>query len=304
MKAYRLMGEKGRKSFYRLSRILRRVFNPPLINVQEIVLGQNVVIEPGVEINCSRLVLGDGVIIKSGTIIEHVDLVIGDYTTINNNCLITGTNYCRIGHNCWIGHHTIVDSIGSTRIGNGVGVGAHSQLWTHSYFGDVLDGCRFASHQPLVIEDEVWFVGHCIVSPVHAKRRSMALVGSVVTKDMEENHVYGGVPAEDMTNRFGPQFMEVSIDEKRTKMLEYLEEFITRHNPKDNRIRIVDKLDHDEQELSQFSLSERTYIKNNYPEEQKFMRFLLPTKAKFIPHKEGDWIAPYLSSYPDLKEDL
>lgn len=301
---YQLMGKKGRKIFYRLSRILRRALNPPLINVQEIVLGQNVVIESGVEINCSRLVLGDGVVIKSGTIIEHVDLVIGDYTTINNNCLITGTNFCRIGHNCWFGHYTIVDSIGSTRIGNGVGVGAHSQLWTHSYFGDVLEGNRFASQHPLIIEDDVWFVGHCIVSPIRAHRRSMALVGSVVTKDMEENHVYGGVPAVDITEKLGPQFREVSVAEKREKMHEYLDEFLARQTPKENRIRIVDKLDLNQLKVSQFSITERMYIKNSYPEEQKFMRFLLPTKAKFLPHKEGDWIAPYLSSSPGLKETL
>lgn len=292
----RLVGKRGRKTLYRLSRLLKRVLNPPLIHVDELVLGQNIVIEPGVEIESDRLVLGDGVVIKSGTRIEHVDLVIGDYTKINNNCLITGTNFCRIGHNCWFGHYTIIDSIGSTRIGNGVGVGAHSQLWTHSYFGDVLEGSRFASQRPLLIEDDVWFVGHCIVSPIHAHRRSMALVGSVITKDMEENHVYGGVPAEDMTEKLGPQFTDVDVSVKRDKMQEYLEEFVILHAPEKNRIRIVDRLDLDKLDVSQFSVTERLYIKNNYPEEQEFMRFLLPTKAKFLPHESGDWIASYLSS--------
>ena len=202
----------------RILRVINRIINSPVINVRELKLGKNVVIQPGVEIKCDRLVLGDGVIIKSGTRIEMADLVIGDYTKISNNCFLSGTSWCRIGHNCWFGHYTIIDSIGTTRIGNGVGVGAHSQLWTHAYFGDILEGCRFASHKPLVIEDDVWLVGHCIVSPIHAHRRSMAMIGSVVTKDMRENHVYAGVPAKDMTERLGTQFEEVSLDEKRLKM--------------------------------------------------------------------------------------
>lgn len=289
---------KPNKWRLRISRILKRASHPPVINVEDLIVGQNVIIEPGVEIECRRLVLGDGVVIKSGTRIEMVDLVIGDYTKISANCLLSGTNLCRIGHNCWIGHYTIIDSIGSTRIGNGVGVGAHSQLWTHAYFGDILNGCRFASERPLIIEDDVWFVGHCIVSPVHAQRRSMAMVGSVVTRDMEENHIYGGVPAKDMTERFGPQFAEVSADEKRERMQGYLDEFLARNRLKKNRIRIVDELDFDQSNLSQFSPTKRLYIKNLYPEEVSFMRFLLPTKAKFLPHPERDWMDLYLSSPP------
>jgi len=282
----------------RILSLIKRVMFPPIVNVQELKVGKNVKIEPGVEINCDRLVLGDGVIIHSGTRINMEDLVIGDYTKINNDCFLSGTDWCRIGHNCWFGHYTIIDSIGTTRIGNGVGVGAHSQLWTHAYFGDILEGCRFASQKPLVIEDDVWLVGHCIVSPIHAHRRSMAMVGSVVTKDMEENHVYAGVPAKDMTERLGMQFEEVSLDEKWSKVQAYFDEFLKQNRPQKNRIKIVEKLDMSQANTSQFSLTERMYIKNLYPEEVDFMRFLLPTKAKFSPHPDTDWISSYLSSTP------
>lgn len=275
------------------AKLVKHIVNPPIIDVKELKIGKNVIIKPGVEIKCDRLVLGDGVTIMSGTKISMVDLVIGDYTKINENCLLTGTDWCHIGHNCWFGHYTIIDSIGTTRIGNGVGVGAHSQLWTHAYFGDILEGCRFASHSPLQIEDDVWFTGHCIVSPIHARRRSMAMVGSVITKDMDENHVYAGVPAKDMTDRFGAQFEEVSQDEKMAKMQCYLKEFLDRYRPKENRIKIVEQLDLEQRDVTQFGLTERMYVKNLYPEEVQFMRFLLPTKAKFLPHPKTDWVASY-----------
>lgn len=282
-----------------LNYLLRKaqfLINPPILDVGKLIIGKNVIIEPGVDIHCDRLVLGDGVVIRSGTRIEMTDLVIGDYTKINNNCLLTGTDWCRIGHNCWFGHFTVIDSIGTTRIGDGVGVGAHSQLWTHIYFGEILDGCRFASHKPLIIEDDVWFVGHCIVSPIIAKKRTMAFAGSVVTKDMaQENHVYAGVPAKDMTDRFGMQFGEVTLNEKRELLEHYLQEFVTLRKPTQNRIRIVEKIDHNLSQYSQFSLSEHHYIKNLYPEEVKFMRFLIPTKAKFLPISSKDWIRKYLN---------
>ena len=39
------------------------------------------------------------------------------------------------------------------------------------------------------------------LSFILAKDKSMALVGSVITSDMEENHIYGGSPAKDLTNK-------------------------------------------------------------------------------------------------------
>lgn len=125
------------------------------------------------------------------------------------------------------------------------------------------------------------------------------MVGSVVTKDMEENHVYAGVPARDMTEKLGPQFAEVAIDEKRAQMQGHLDEFLARKRPRENRIRLVDKLNPEQAHLSQFSLTERTYMKNLYPEEVAFMRFLLPRKAKFLPFSERDWVLQYLSVTPE-----
>jgi hypothetical protein len=44
-----------------IARLVLRVTHPPIIDVDELVVGRNVRIEPGVEIHCQRLVLGDGV---------------------------------------------------------------------------------------------------------------------------------------------------------------------------------------------------------------------------------------------------
>lgn len=275
------------------SRLLRHVFNPPNVFADEFVRGANVIIEPGVTIRCRRLILGDGVHIRSGTQIEMDTLIIGDYTKINNNCLLTGTSPCIIGHNCWIGHFSIIDSIGTTFIGNGVGVGAHSQLWSHIYFGDQLLGCRFGSQNRLVIHDDAWLVGHCIVNPVTIHERGMAMTGSVVTKDIEGNQVYAGVPAKNATTRFGPQFVEKPIMKRVEEFVKLLNDFRESTGIHTKAIAAVDVIDPDDTKTSQFCVKTRQYSKHLTHEEVAFMRYVLPNKAKFIPTDDTDWIRVY-----------
>ncbi len=84
---------------------------------------------------------------------------------------------------------------------------------------------RYHSAMPLEVMDDAWFVGHCIVAPVKAGEMSVALPGSVITRDMEANRVYAGIPATDMTDKLGPPFKETTPEERAEKMRAYLEEF-------------------------------------------------------------------------------
>ena len=255
-------------------------------------IGKNVTIEDGVRISgisgepAHRIVIGDNVFIGHDSQIYLPELEIGDYTAIHNHTLISGHLECRIGSCCWFGQNCILNSTGGLHIGNGVGVGAYSQLWSHIRFGDILQGCRWDTQKPLIIEDDVWFVGHCVVSPIRAKSRSMAMVGSVVTKDMEENHVYAGCPARDVTEKLGFQYDDVSVDAKFEKLSRKLEEFYVL-NPHFPRSIIVVKEwsdEHEHTDKTVFDVSDRTYTKRLTPEEVAFMKFLL-VRIKFYPRK-------------------
>jgi hypothetical protein len=188
----------------------------------------------------------------------------------------------KIGSCCWFGHDCIFNTHGGLFIGNGVGVGAGSQLWTHIRFGDVLQGCKWESEQPMIIEDDVWFVGHCLVSPIHAKKKSMAMLGSVINKDMEENHIYAGVPAKDLTDKLGHQYKEVSVDEKYEKMVKLLENFYGDNPELPRSISITKDSNLRDENKSIFDVSNRTYTKRLTTEEMEFMKFLLVT-IKFYP---------------------
>lgn len=204
------------------------------ISVREVVIGNGVVIEEGATITgphgpAERVVLGDSVYIGEHCKFRVPILEIGDYTQIQNHTLATGYKALTIGYNGWFGQNTILNSTDQLGIRNNCGIRAYSQLWTHIAYGDVLQGCRWNSTKPMFIGNDVWLVGHCVVSPIIAADRSMALIGSVVTPDMQDNHVYADSPAKDVTDKVGPQFEAVSMDRRVAAFAERRLEFPDRN---------------------------------------------------------------------------
>jgi acetyltransferase-like isoleucine patch superfamily enzyme len=264
------------------------------IIADEVVVGKNVTIESGVILQgrsskvAKRIVIGDNVFIGENTRSYVDDLQIGDYSAIHNHTLISGDLPCMIGHCCWVGQNSVLNSTGGLTIGNGVGIGAYSQLWSHIKHGDMLQGCRWNSVKNLTIDDDVWFVGHCIVSPIHAQARSMAMAGAVVTRDMLADRTYAGVPAKDVTTKLGPQFDEVALELKYERMLSALESFYDRRSPSGERtIKVVRSIaEADSDDLSSatiFDVANRKYVRRRTEEEFEFMKHLLRLQFKFFP---------------------
>lgn len=232
--------------------------------------------------NCKKVEIGYGSFIGDNLYIDVEDLRIGEYTTIHHGSIVHGKK-TSIGHNCWFGHYTIIDSLGGdTRIGNNVGVGAHSQLWSHMKFGDVLSGCRWNSSGSLHLDDDVWLVGHSIVGPIHAKARSMLMTGSVAAKDMDENCIYAGSPAKNISAQLGGQFEERSLDEKRLGFEKLKAAFCANNNVDPGKFVVVEAFD-PASDRTQFNLRDRTYRPIRSADEYAFIKFMLYDKAKWIP---------------------
>ncbi len=256
------------------------------IHCDNLYIGQNTIIEEtavirGVNGNAKNIYIGDNSYIGAHVQIICDDFSLGDYSKIHHHTNVHGYLPCHIGHNAWIGQYTIIDSIGGTTIGNNCGIGAHSQLWSHIKYGDTLEGCRFLSESPLSIGNDVWFVGHCIVAPITAEDKSMALAGSVISKNMKYNEIYAGAPAKSISEKVGYQFNDVPLVDKKNKMLYYLNEW----NGEKNEIEIIldqDEMKHPER-ITYFNVATRSYNKRSTAAEISFMKFLLPDKAKFTP---------------------
>ncbi|MEM0541962.1 hypothetical protein WFZ85_05010 [Flavobacterium sp. j3] len=257
------------------------------IDAEEIYIGKNTIIEPsakirGVNGKAKKINIGDNCYIGENVQILCDDFALGDYSKLQHDTNIHGYLPCHIGHNAWIGQFTIIDSIGGTTIGNNCGIGAHSQIWSHIKYGDTLEGCRFLSEKPMIIGNDVWFVGHCIVSPIIAEDKSMAMVGSVVTKNMNFNEIYAGSPAKSISDKVGFQFEKVSIEDKLARMKSYLNQW---DRGCKNIIVVADnaEIDFSNRDFSYFNVADRTYTKRGSENEISFMKFLLPSRAKFTP---------------------
>lgn len=252
----------------------------PTISCDDVVVGAGSTFGKDIVIKSDRVRIGDGCRIGNGVRIDSTVFELGDYATIYPDCFFPGPGALTIGHNFWLGTGAIIDAQGGTTIGDNVGVGAGSQLWTHIKFGDVMFGARFHSEGPLIIGNDVWLVGHCLVSPVTIEDRAMAMLGSVIVKDIAADRTYAGSPAKDMTDVFGPQFHETTAESRHAFLTARMSEFRARGEDHEAYCRAIG---HDFADTGPvFEPTTRRYRKLGTPMEREFMRFLLPD-AKFTP---------------------
>lgn len=265
------------------------------INALDVQIGRGVVIEPGVVITgkhgpADKVVLGDYCYIGRDTRIIVPQFRLGHYSKLNAMSFCHGTLPLQIGRNCWIGGQVVLDSMGGLDIDDNVGIGAQSQIWTHIQFGDIVEGCRFYDHRYMHIQRDAWFVGSCLVSPVEVGERSMALLGSVVTHDMLPNHVYGGTPAKDLTDKMGPQFETRTVEQKAATLRDLILEYEWIHPEQRGQLVVV----HDISEVlgderTYFDVSTRTYTRTHSAAEVGFLKMFTPL-IKFTPVGEESFI--------------
>jgi acetyltransferase-like isoleucine patch superfamily enzyme len=248
--------------------------------------------------------LGDFSFIGFDTKIYVPVFSIGDYTAIHNHVLVNGYKPCRLGHNCFVGQHSLLNAADELIIGNNFRMALNGYIWTHVESGELLEGCNFYHRAPTIIEDNVWLSGcNITVSPgVRLRNGSIILMGSVVTKDTLPRHCYAGMPARDITEKLIP-YREVSFEQKVAMMKKFVEEFIELNGPQyeksfafipsvgsklenlDAKIVIIEKGQSVPlgEGISVYSLSDKTYIKQRTEIEERFMRFLVGARARFVP---------------------
>ncbi len=238
------------------------------------------------------LQLGDCVHIGPGVRITGKGIVrFGDYSKIHNDCFISVPNkhsFVEFGCNTWIGERAVLDGRGGIYAGHNVGIGIASQLYSHIAHGDTMAGCKFKSEKQLTIGDDAWFVGQCLVSPVNVGERSVAMLGSCVTHDMNQNSVYAGVPAKDLTEKLGRPWEDRLISERLTLFDQRLREFCTETKNLliDTPIMGVQEFPEKmSQEISYFNVATRTYTKRFSNIEVEFMMWLTSWKGRFVPEK-------------------
>jgi len=132
------------------------------------------------------------------------DWRIGDQVQIATNCALfsresPSAGILSIGNNTHIGDNTIIDVADDVTIGDTVAIGPNCVIYSHDhgYESDAAAAWKGALiTRPVIIEDNAWVgSGVTILPGVTIGERAVVAAGSVVTKDVEANSVYGGIPA-------------------------------------------------------------------------------------------------------------
>ena len=132
------------------------------------------------------------------------DWRIGDHVQIATNCALfsresTSAGVLTIGNNTHIGDNTVIDVADDVTIGNTVAIGPNCVIYSHDhgYESDAAAAWKGPLiTRPVMIKDNAWIgSGVTILPGVTIGERAVVAAGAVVTKDVEANCVYGGIPA-------------------------------------------------------------------------------------------------------------
>lgn len=246
----------------------------------ELSIGEDTWVSPGLEVGfpdkpVERFVVGDGCRLYAGQIASR-NFICGDYVTIHEGVWAYGRQSIVIGHNGWFGRRCTLDAEGGVWIGNGIGVGQDSHLWSHIRHGDTLAGNRWLKFGEFRAGDDVWFVGRCTSAPANHGDRSMAMVESNITRSMGPDSIWGGNPAKELTDKLGLPFQPAPMADRMTEFALRCDEFRVKHNVESAQLDFI---------AATFDIEKRTYEKTGHPIERQLMRFLLP-EAKFVPRSQ------------------
>jgi acetyltransferase-like isoleucine patch superfamily enzyme len=206
-----------------------------VIMADEVSIGRKCKIDSGTLVSWkggnSRLFsIGDCCYIGGDSRILVKGFVAGDYVVLHNHLMSNGDSELTIGNNAWMGQNGILNANAPLKIGNNVGIGAYSAIWTHGKFGALIDGCLMHKEAAVVIEDDacLW---RAVVSPgVTVGRRVTVLPNSVLTKDAPAGSCFGGVPAADISSKV-QTYRDVTIEEQFQMMKEFVDGFLAQEYP-------------------------------------------------------------------------
>lgn len=105
-----------------------------------------------------------------------------------------------IGEDSIVGENVVLDGRDRLSIGNHVSIASEAMIYNSEH--DIHDPNFRPVNAPVVIQDYVFIGPRAIILPgVTVKKGAVVAAGAVVTKDVEEYTVVGGVPAKPIRER-------------------------------------------------------------------------------------------------------
>lgn len=199
-----------------------------IINAKSIKISDDVEIGHMCFIKARNLKIGRRVKINSMVIIDTGDVTIGDDTIIMEQTVIGGMLTPRsaltIGKRCQIFPYCFINPTEKVTIGDDVGIGGATYIFTHGSWQSKLDGFP-VTFGPVTLENGVWLPWRVFIMP-NVTIGEYATIGacSVVTKDIPARSLAAGVPAKVI--RSSEEYIASYTTEEKIKMVnEILAEF-------------------------------------------------------------------------------
>ena len=125
---------------------------------------------------------------------------IGRESTIHMGARFYNPENIALGHGTIIGEGSVLDGRNSLKIGNNVDIASEVMIYNSQH--DIEDSDFNAFSAPVIIEDYVFIGPRSIILPgVTIGRGAVVAAGAVVTKDVNEYEVVGGIPARVISER-------------------------------------------------------------------------------------------------------
>jgi len=204
-----------------------------IIFSKNIELGKDVIIGPFTFISAKAVKIDDHSKVRSLSVISARIIELGKYVHIAPLSVISGDHsrhsifkvgdHSRFFPFCWIEPGEGIE------IGNNVGIGGHTLMFTHGVWPDYLDGGPIA-YGPVKIEDNVWLPWRVFIMPnVVIGKNAIIGANSTVTKSVPENVIAAGSPAKVVNES---AINELTPDKRLSRLLKILEQFAEQQKDK------------------------------------------------------------------------
>lgn len=195
----------------------------------EILIGDDTKISDGVSINIkNRFVLGPRSVLGKNFKIEGRDIRIGAELWSGENCTIGGGSCFEVqssleaGYWCHFGDYSFINTARPVRIGNEVGLGMRTSLFTHGAYQSILDGYP-VEFEGITIGDKCWLPGAIVNPGVELGPCTVVGVGSVVTRSFPGGCLIAGIPSRIVKDNVYPR--KLSSGEITNIMKKFLMDF-------------------------------------------------------------------------------
>lgn len=194
-----------------------------------VTLGDQVTIGNNVIINIKEnLSIGDRSVIADNFIIEGRNIRIGKEFWSGHHCQIGGgsclenPSSLEIGDQCHLGIYSFINTARAVKIGNEVGLGQNTRIYTHGAYLSALDGFP-VEFGPITIEDRVWCPNAMIMPNVTIGHDTVVGAGAVVTKSLPPGCFAAGIPAKIIRENCYPK--KLSPEERENFIQQFLQHF-------------------------------------------------------------------------------